>query len=101
MIESIIGEKIEMSKDFEIYYESNGQNRSEKHFSSGLRSICALCFRLALLENMYLEHKPFIILDDPFVSLDEKHIEKVKELITLLSKNMQIVYFTCHQSRKI
>ena len=74
---------------------------SEKHLSSGFKSICALCFRLALLDNMYLTDKPFIILDDPFVLLDEKHLEKTHEIIKELSKDLQIVYFTCHNSRKI
>ena len=101
MIESIIGEKVSMSKDFEIYYEVNGKNRSEKHLSSGLKSICALCFRLALLDNMYIDEKPFIILDDPFALLDETHMDKAKEIINKLSSEVQIIYITCHESRKI
>lgn len=101
ILEKALGDKLEMSKDFEIFFERNGQLRSEKHLSSGFKSICALCFRLALLDNMYLTDKPFIILDDPFVLLDEKHLEKTHEIIKELSKDIQIVYFTCHNSRKI
>ena len=99
LLERALGEKVSMSKDFEIRFEKNGKERSEKHLSTGQRSICALCFRLALIWNMYSEEKPFLIMDDPFVSLDEKHFLKVKSVLTELSKGMQIIYFTCHESR--
>jgi uncharacterized protein YhaN len=50
---------------------------------------------------MYRGNLPFLILDDPFVSLDEGHMERVKGLLKELSKQMQMVYFTCHESRNI
>lgn len=101
LLEKTLGEKITMDANFEIRYERNGRERSEKHLSSGQRSICALCFRLALIDNMYAEEKPFLILDDPFASLDEEHIEKVKTLLSELSKKLQIVYLVCHGSRAL
>ena len=101
LLEDTLGEKITMTKDFELRFERNGKERSDKHLSSGIKSICALCFRLALIKNMYLDKKPFLILDDPFVNLDEEHFEKVKSVIYKLSKDMQIIYFTCHKSRMI
>lgn len=101
LLEKTLGEKITMDANFEIRYERGGKERSEKHLSSGQRSICALCFRLALIDNMYAEEKPFLILDDPFSSLDEEHIEKVKTLLSELSKKLQIVYLVCHGSRAL
>ncbi|MBQ3234816.1 MAG: hypothetical protein IJA97_01495 [Clostridia bacterium] len=101
LIEQTLGEKVTMTKNFEITFERNGKERSEKHLSAGIKSICALCFRLALIKNMYRDKAPFLILDDPFVFLDEPHFEKVKSVIAELSKEMQIIYFTCHDSRKI
>ncbi len=99
LLEQTLGEKVTMTKDFEITFERNGKERSEKHLSSGVKSICALCFRLALIKNMYKDKSPFLILDDPFVFLDGVHFEKVSSLIKELSQEMQIVYFTCHESR--
>jgi len=90
-----------MTKDFEINFERNGKPRSDKHLSSGQKSVCALCFRLALIKNMYKNVLPFIVLDDPFVHLDNNHLQKVKTLIEGLSKDMQILYFTCHESRDL
>lgn len=101
MIEGIVGEKVTMDSDFRIFYERNGQNRSEKYLSAGQKSIAALCFRLALIKNMYSGENPFLIMDDPFVALDAEHIEKCKALLQLLVADFQIIYFTCHESRKI
>ena len=99
ILEKTLGEKVVMTKNFEIRFEREGEERSEKHLSAGQRSICALCFRLALIKNMYKENLPFLVLDDPFVALDERHMDKVKALLKELSKEMQMVYFTCHESR--
>ncbi len=101
MLETALGEKVTMTPNFEIRYERNGIERSEKHLSSGQRSICAFCFRIALIDNMYTDGKPFLILDDPFVSLDQKHMDRVKEMLKKLSDKLQLVYFTCHASRAI
>lgn len=99
LLERALGETIVIDANFNVRFEHGGIERSEEHLSAGQRSICALCFRLALIDNMYAEEKPFLILDDPFVNLDGEHLQKVKALLAELAKNMQIVYFSCHESR--
>ncbi len=101
VLEKALGEKVTMKRNFEIGFERNGKERSEKHFSSGQRSICALCFRLALIKNMYAGEKPFLVLDDPFVHLDSVHLQKVREVLQTLAQDMQIIYFSCHESRML
>lgn len=101
LLEKTLGVNVEMDQNFKIYFEEEGALRSSNHLSNGNLALCSLCFRLALLDNMFEDELPFLILDDPFTSLDSKHLEKAKELITLLSKNKQILYFTCHETRKI
>ncbi len=101
LLEEVLGEKVTMTKNFEIRFERAGKERVEKHLSSGIKSICAFCYRIAMIKNMYQDAKPFLVLDDPFVNLDELHIEKVKTVIKTLSKDMQIIYFTCHSSRTL
>lgn len=100
-LERALGEKITFGGDFEIRFLQDGQERSVKHLSDGQKSLCALCFRLALLENMYGDDKPFIILDDPFVHLDEEHLKRVKTLLSDLAERWQLIYFSCHESRKV
>ena len=99
LLEKTLGEKVVMTKNLEIKFERNGKERSEKHLSAGQRSICALCFRLALIKNMYEDNTPFLVLDDPFTALDKEHMAKVQEILNALSKDVQMVYFTCHESR--
>lgn len=104
LLEGVLGEKVTLTKDFTLRFERGGEERSEKHFSGGQRSLCALCFRLALVNNLYAatgKELPFFVLDDPFAALDEGHMQKAKTLLQWLAKEWQIVYFTCHSSRAV
>lgn len=101
LLKNSIGANIEMGRDFNITLNVNGETKSDGHLSSGQRSVCALCFRLALLDNIYNDNVPFIIMDDPFVMLDDENIRASIDLIKELSKKEQIIYFSCHESRKI
>lgn len=101
LIEEVLGEKVTMTKNFELRFERSGKERLEKHLSSGNYAICAFCFRIAMIKNMYKDAMPFLVLDDPFVTLDENHLEKVKKVLKELSIDTQIIYFTCHASRTI
>lgn len=100
-LERALGEKITMNAKFELRFVAGGRERDEKHLSSGQRSICALCFRLALIDNMYSGEKPFVVMDDPFAGMDQEHMERVKLLLSELSQRIQIIYLTCHPSRAL
>lgn len=101
LIERALGEKIVMDTNFNVRFEYGGMERREGHLSAGQKSVCALCFRLALIDNMYADEKPFLILDDPFVHLDARHFERVKTVMRDVGQSVQILYFTCHKSREI
>ena len=70
-------------------------------YSRGYQTIIQLCMRLALIDCLYPQEKPFIILDDPFVNLDDDKLELGKALIRTISRQYQIMYFSCHKSRDI
>ncbi len=101
VLEKTLGEKVIMDKNYQVYFEKNGEYRSERHLSDGQRSLCALCLRLALTDNMFHDDKPILILDDPFTFLDDVHMKKAAELLTDLASDRQIIYFCCHMSRKV
>ena len=92
---------VKLGDRLEISFAERGLLRREEHLSDGQRSLAALCMRLALMENIHKGETPFCILDDPFVHLDERHLEEVKNGVRSLAEKMQIVYFTCHSSRMI
>lgn len=92
---------VSLDGDLKLFFEERGALRREEHFSDGQKALAALCMRLALLENMYRGEAPFCILDDPFVHLDETHLQEVSGAMKALSSSVQIVYFTCHHSRML
>lgn len=100
-LESVLGEKISMDSDYRIQFERGGEARSDRHLSAGERSLCALCVRLALIDNMYEGEQPFIVMDDPFVHLDKTHLKRVADLMEALTQDRQIIYFCCHESRSM
>lgn len=79
--------------------EALGSLRSQEYMSTGLREFAGICTRLALVEAMYEEEKPFLIMDDPFVNLDEGKLMRGRLLLEELARDYQIIYFTCHDSR--
>ena len=67
--------------------------------SLGLKEVTDFCMRLALTDAMYEKEKPFIVLDDPFVNYDENNLSGAKKVLDAVSKDYQVLYFTCHESR--
>ena len=82
-------------------FRRDGALREVTYFSDGCRAAADLCLRAALVMAMYEGEKPFLILDDPFSDMDGEHLAQAKELLRRLADDLQIVYFTCHESRKI
>lgn len=101
MLGKIINEEINMDSDYNLSVIHNGKEKNYRHLSSGQLSLCALCYRLSIIDNIFKEDKPFIIMDDIFVNLDENNLIKAIELLKKLSNQRQIIYFTCHESRNI
>lgn len=100
-LKSVLGGEVYMDRNFAITYEGGGETRSDEHLSSGQRAVVAFCFRLALVDNIFGDDTPFIVMDDPFADLDEEHLARAAKLISKLSEDRQIIYFCCHESRKM
>ncbi len=81
--------------DLGLMVNCGGQLKSSEYFSQGYRAILNFCVRLALVKTIYSRECPLLILDDPFVNLDNVNLNKVNLLLSELSKTYQIVYFVC------
>ncbi|MCR5154993.1 MAG: AAA family ATPase [Lachnospiraceae bacterium] len=101
VIKSVLGQHIYMDKDYKITYEKDGKIRKTDNLSSGETAVCALSFRLAVLDNMFDSEFPFVVLDDPFMALDADNMEAVRKIINELSKTRQVIYLTCSKERSL
>ena len=91
--------RLQLDASLKVREEAQGSLHEDAYLSTGLLEFAGICTRLALVEAMYEGEKPFLILDDPFVNLDEEKVKKGMALLQELSKTYQILYFTCHSSR--
>lgn len=92
-------ENLQLDTDFNISFEEYGKYRAVDYYSKGYRNTIDLCMRLALIDSLFDKEKPFIVLDDPFVNMDETKVENAKQFLQELSKTYQLIYFSCHESR--
>lgn len=88
-----------LDTDFNITMEQNGTERAAEGYSTGYVDMMDFCMRMALIDTLYEEERPFIIMDDPFVSLDEEHLNHAMSLLKAMSADSQILYFVCHPVR--
>ena len=98
----ISGQDIDASLDVNLNVKINeqGSGKEINYFSTGYKDLIYICMRLSLIDCLFESEKPFVILDDPFVNLDESKIKSATELLRELGHEYQIIYFVCHESRK-
>ena len=75
--------------------------KSFEFSSQGYKDIISLCQRLILIRKIFKGERPFIILDDIFVNLDDKMLKLAKDLIKSISQQYQIIYICCNERSKI
>ena len=92
-------DNLNLDTDFQLTLEEYGQLRTVDFYSRGYQNVFDLCLRFALIDALCRREKPFIILDDPFINLDETKISHAKSFLKTLAQEHQLVYFTCHTSR--
>lgn len=94
-------ERISLDMDLNVSVVSNGGTHRMEYLSGGYMDLSNLSVRFALLDVLFPNEKPVLILDDPFVNLDAKKIDAARKLIRKEAEDFQIIYFTCHESRAV
>ncbi len=92
-------EDFRLDMDLNIKLSSGGISRGAEYLSQGYQDIVAMCSRLALVDVLYSDEKPILILDDPFTNLDQGKIDQAMAIVKENAKERQTIYFTCHESR--
>ncbi len=88
-----------LTAEGEIRLDEAGALREGGYYSAGMRAALGICIRLALLERLFEGEKIPLILDDPFVDMDEGNLRLAKQFLLGLHREYQVVYLTCHESR--
>lgn len=85
--------------DLTIHVDEKGEAREIDYFSAGTIDSILLCMRLALVDALFKQEKPFILLDDPFVNLDDEHTKSALQMLQEIAQNRQVIYMVCNSSR--
>ncbi len=98
---ALLNKQLYVDQDFRINYTEGGFTHDEGHLSSGEKALVYFCLRLSIIEQMTGSSVPFLVLDDPFYSLDEANMDRARELIAAISQDTQVIYLSCHPSRNL
>ena len=82
-----------------IQMTAYGEEKELGYFSTGMRDLVGLCMRFALVDALFAEERPFLVLDDPFVNLDQEKLSRAVRFLKEAGERYQILYLVCHDSR--
>lgn len=92
-------ERYHIDANTAITVEEHGKQREVNALSAGYKDLIGLSLRVALVDAMYQEETPMLIMDDPFVNLDDEKVGAAKEFLQQISEKYQVIYFTCSNAR--
>lgn len=90
---------IRIDKDLNPKIDDNGSLRDVECYSAGVSDCVMLCMRLSLVDALFETEEPFLILDDPFVNLDDMHTAGALKILNTIAAKQQVIYLTCNSSR--
>ncbi len=101
MLTRMQSQDYQIDANIHLTHKELGMPRDTRLLSAGLRDLTGLCMRMSLVEAMYEKEKPFLIFDDPFTNLDKEKTDYGLRMMEEISKEYQVLYFTCHESRRL
>jgi DNA repair exonuclease SbcCD ATPase subunit len=92
-------EDFRVDPEGKVLVEDHNEPRSLNALSHGFKDLSYFCMRVALVDSMYEKECPPIMLDDPFVNLDDTHAARAVKVVQEIAKERQVLYFTCSEGR--
>ncbi len=93
------GKEYTLDADLNIRVREAGASRDVGYLSEGYQDLIGLCRRMAMIDIMYKNEKPFLLFDDPFVNLDDRKLTGARDFLAKIAENYQIIYLTCQNAR--
>lgn len=87
--------------DMSVEYNEYGMYRSVDNLSAGYQDMVDMSLRLGLIDAMYQDEKPVLILDDPFTNFDDTKMGNLRDFLEKINEKYQVIYFVCHSSRGV
>lgn len=82
-----------------VTVDGGGMQREVVSLSAGYRDLVGICMRVALVDAMYEQEIPMLIMDDPFANLDDEKVREALEYLKRIAASHQVIYFTCSEMR--
>lgn len=92
-------DSLHVDANMAVTVDELGKQREVIALSAGYQDIIGICLRVALIDAMYQEERPVIIMDDPFANLDDAKVEDARKFLEQLAGKYQLIYFTCSSMR--
>lgn len=88
-----------MDANTKLTVDGGGVQRELDSLSAGYRDLVGLCLRIALVGAMYEQEPPMLVMDDPFVNMDDEKVQESLRYLEKISSQYQVIYFTCSDVR--
>ncbi len=88
-----------MDANTRVTMDGGGMQRALDSLSAGYRDLVGLCLRIALIGAMYEQESPMLVMDDPFVNMDDEKVQEALKFLEEISSEYQVIYFTCSDVR--
>lgn len=93
-----LASEIKLNSEFDIKYEKGASLWELDYMSCGQKDMLWFCERLAVADRVYSDKDVFLVLDEPFVNLDDKHMAEARGLVRECAEKRQVFYFTCRHA---
>lgn len=99
MISGDAADRFHVDANTKVTVDEFGKQRDTVALSLGYQDLVGICLRIALVDAMYQEEVPFLVMDDPFTNLDDEKVLAGRKFLQELAQKYQIIYFTCSEAR--